>query len=317
MKKIAITIGDPAGIGPEIVLKSLLSEEVNQICRPLIIGSKSVIDEASVKMKIPFDHSAYDVIDPGEISSRDFAKGKASTGNGRDCVAYIKKAAELALLGMVDSIVTAPISKEALKMSGANWPGHTEMLAELTGTKDFAMVLCGGPIRVILVTIHTSYKSVPDLIKKRLVLKTILMAKKTCDVLAIEKPRIAVAGLNPHSGEAGIFGREEIDEIRPAVEEAISMGIHVSGPYPPDTLFHKVYKGEFDIVVCMYHDQGLIPLKMIAMDTGVNMTIGLPFMRTSPDHGTAYDIAWKGFANPSSMIAAIKMAAAINRSRLS
>jgi 4-hydroxythreonine-4-phosphate dehydrogenase len=182
------------------------------------------------------------------------------------------------------------------------------MLAELTGTKEFAMVLCGGPIRVILATIHTSLRSVPDMIKKERVLKTILMAKKTCDLMGFDNPRIAVAGLNPHSGEAGIFGREELDEISPAIEEAKSMGIPVTGPYPPDALFHKVYKGEFEIVVCMYHDQGLIPLKMIALDKGVNLTVGLPFIRTSPDHGTAYDIAWKGTADPSSMIEAIKLA---------
>jgi 4-hydroxythreonine-4-phosphate dehydrogenase len=182
------------------------------------------------------------------------------------------------------------------------------MLAELSGTKDFAMVLCGGPIKVILVTIHTALRNVPDMITKKRVLKTIIMANKTCTLMGLAKPRIAVAGLNPHSGEAGILGSEEMDEIYPAVREAQEMGIPVSGPYPPDTLFHTIYNGEFDITVCMYHDQGLIPLKMIAMDTGVNMTVGLPFIRTSPDHGTAYDIAWKGTANPSSMIEAIKMA---------
>jgi 4-hydroxythreonine-4-phosphate dehydrogenase len=308
-KKIGITLGDPAGIGPEIILKSLLSGEVISICSPLIIGSRSVIEEASGKMSIPFDAVAFDILDPGSVTGRGFVKGRATADGGRDCVSYIKKAADLAKTGMIDSIVTAPISKEALKLGGFSWPGHTEMLAELTDTKDFAMVLCGGPIRVILATIHTSLRSVPDMIKKERVLQTIKMAKKTCDLMGFEKPRIAVAGLNPHSGEAGIFGREEIDEIAPAIEEAIKMGIPVSGPYPPDTLFHKVYKGEFEIVVCMYHDQGLIPLKMIAMDKGVNLTVGLPFIRTSPDHGTAYDIAWKGVADPSSMIEAIKLAA--------
>jgi 4-hydroxythreonine-4-phosphate dehydrogenase len=309
LKKIAITIGDPAGIGPEIVLKSLLSEEVTRICKPLIVGSRSVIEEAAEMLDIPFDPATCDILNPGEIRGRGFVKGRATADNGNDCVTYIKKAAELAMLKVVDAIVTAPISKEALKMAGCRWPGHTEMLAEITGTKDFAMVLCGGPIKVILTTIHTALRNVPDMITKKLVLKTIIMAKKTCTIMGLEKPRIAVAGLNPHSGEAGIFGREEIDEIYPAVKEAQNMGIPVSGPYPPDTLFHKVYNGEFDIAVCMYHDQGLIPLKMIALDKGVNITVGLPFIRTSPDHGTAYDIAWTGTASPSSMIEAIKMAA--------
>jgi 4-hydroxythreonine-4-phosphate dehydrogenase len=307
-KKIAITIGDPGGIGPEIVLKSLLSDEIVSICKPLIIGSKCVMDEASDKLGIPFDAASFDLLNTGEIKARNFIKNRATAEGGKDCVAYIEKAAELARLNVVDAIVTAPISKEALKLAGFTWPGHTEMLAELTGTKDFAMVLCGGPIRVILTTIHTSLRSVPALIKKDLVLRTILMAKKTCDLMGFVNPRIAVAGLNPHSGEAGIFGREEMEEISPAIEKAIAMGIPVSGPYPPDTLFHKIFKGEFEIVVCMYHDQGLIPLKMIAMEKGVNLTVGLPFIRTSPDHGTAYDIAWKGVADPSSMIEAIKLA---------
>lgn len=216
---------------------------------------------------------------------------------------------DLALSKQVDGIVTAPISKEALKMAGLKWRGHTEMLADLTGTKDYAMMLIGGPLRVILVTIHTALRNVPDLITRQKVTRTIRLAKRACDMLGIRNPRIAVAGLNPHAGENGIFGDEEIRKIVPAVREAIKGGIPVSGPFPPDTIFHKAYDGDFDIIVCMYHDQGLIPLKMIAFEKGVNVTVGLPFIRTSPDHGTAYDIAWKGIADPSSMIEAIKLAA--------
>lgn len=309
LSKIAITIGDPAGIGPEIVLKSLLSAEVAAACRPLIIGSRTVIEEASEKMNIPFDNRAFDILDTGEIKRGDFARGRSTADGGMDCVAYIKKAVELAMLKVVDAIVTAPISKESLKMAGFMWPGHTEMLAELTGTKDYAMVLCGGPLKVILATIHTALRNVPDMIAKERIIRTIALAKKACDMMGIGEPRIAVAGLNPHAGEAGIFGSEENAEIAPAVKEAIAMGISATGPYPADALFHKAYKGEFDIVVCMYHDQGLIPLKMIAFDKGVNMTVGLPFVRTSPDHGTAYDIAWQGVADPSSLIEAIKLAA--------
>jgi len=182
------------------------------------------------------------------------------------------------------------------------------MLAELTGTKNFAMMLTGDLLRVILVTTHTSIKKVPDLITKERVLGTIRLSKKACDMLGILNPKIAVAGLNPHAGEAGIFGDEEIAEIRPAVEEACKEGIPAEGPFPPDTIFHRAYKGEIDIIVCMYHDQGLIPLKMIAFEEGINVTVGLPIIRTSPDHGTAYDIAWKGLANPSSILEAIKLA---------
>jgi 4-hydroxythreonine-4-phosphate dehydrogenase len=170
------------------------------------------------------------------------------------------------------------------------------------------MMLTGGPLRVILVTIHTALKNVPDLITKQKIVKTIRFAKKASDMLGMKKPRIAVAGLNPHAGEAGMFGDEEIKKIIPAIKMAAQKGLFVSGPYPPDTVFHKAYKGEVDIIVCMYHDQGLVPLKMIAFDKGVNVTVGLPFVRTSPDHGTAYDIAWKGIADPSSMIEAIKLA---------
>ncbi|MDA8340385.1 MAG: 4-hydroxythreonine-4-phosphate dehydrogenase PdxA [Nitrospiraceae bacterium] len=311
LKKIAITIGDPAGIGPEIVLKSILSKGISDVCKPVIIGDKAVIEEAIERLSINL--KALELININEIKNRDFEKNKPTAAGGKACVSYIKKAVELALNKDVDAIVTAPISKESLKMAGFQWPGHTEMLAELTNTKDYAMMFYSDKLKLILVTIHTALKNVPDLIKKGKVLKTIILAKKACDMMGIENPKIAVAGLNPHAGEAGIFGDEEIKEIIPAVNEAQASGISASGPYPADTLFHKAYKGEFDIIVCMYHDQGLIPLKMIAFDKAVNVTIGLPIIRTSPDHGTAYDIAWKGIANPSSMIEAIKLAAKLKR----
>jgi len=320
MKKIAITMGDPGGVGPEIIIKAINSSEVRNPCYPLVIGDASVMEEALNLLNLPLklrtinspDESrpsakTIELINTGMIKK--FIKNKPTPEGGKACVSYIKKAVEFALSKHVDSIVTAPISKEALKMAGFKWPGHTEMLADLTNTKDYAMMLIGGSLRVILVTIHTALKNVPDLITKSKVLKTIRLAKKACDMLNIRNPRIAVAGLNPHAGEAGIFGNEEIKKIIPAVKAAIKERIPVSGPYPPDTIFHKAYKGDVDIVVCMYHDQGLIPLKMIAFDKGVNVTIGLPFIRTSPDHGTAYDIAWKGMANPLSMIEAIKVAA--------
>ena len=320
VKKIAVTMGDPAGVGPEVILKAVSrSEEIQDVCRPIIIGDRIVMEEAvrlldlSVKINLiqtPGEAGlvpgAIDMIDIAEL--QEFKKKMPSAEGGRASANYIRKAVELALNKQVDAVVTAPISKEALKMAGMKWPGHTEMLAELTGTKDYAMMLVGGPLRVILVTIHTAIRNVPAMIKRDAVLKTIRLARKACDMLGVEEPRIAVAGLNPHAGEAGIFGDEEIREIIPAIEDAGREGMFASGPFPPDTIFHKAYKGEVDIVVCMYHDQGLIPLKMIAFDKGVNVTVGLPIIRTSPDHGTAYDIAWSGKADPSSMIEALKLA---------
>jgi 4-hydroxythreonine-4-phosphate dehydrogenase len=320
LKTIAITMGDPAGIGPEVIVNALRNPEIQTICHPIVIGDQSVMQEALKVCNVPFNlvplRSPSDtfpspgtvrIIDTGEL--KNFQKGGPSAEGGRACTSYIKKAVELARDKQVDAIVTGPISKEALKMAGQKWHGHTEMLAELTNTTDYAMMLAGGPLRVILVTIHTAIRNVPQLITREAVLKTIRLAKKACDMMGISSPRIAVAGLNPHAGEAGIFGTEEIEAISPAIEDAIHEGLPVTGPYPPDTIFHKAYKGDVDIIVSMYHDQGLIPLKMISFDTGVNVTIGLPIIRTSPDHGTAYDIAWKGIARPSSMIEAIKLAA--------
>jgi len=319
MKRIAITMGDPGGVGAEIIVKALLSAEVRNICVPIVVGDLSVMEAAIALVKLPLklkrieslheskpSKGMIEIIDIGGV--KDTIENRPTPEGGRACAAYIRKAVELAMDKQVDAVVTAPISKEALKMAGVRWPGHTEMLAHLSKTKDYAMMLAGGPLRVILATIHTALKNVPELISTKKVLKTIRLAKKVCDMLDIKKPKIAVAGLNPHAGEAGIFGDEEIEKIVPAIRTAEEEGITVSGPYPPDTVFHKAYKGEVDIVVCMYHDQGLIPLKMIAFDKGVNVTVGLPFIRTSPDHGTAYDIAWKGTANPSSMIEAIKLA---------
>ncbi len=309
-EKLAITIGDPAGIGPEVAVKAILSKEVSGICSPVLIGDSIVIEEAAKMIPsakgIPWKD--IEVIDIPGLKRKVFAKGRPTSAGGKASIAYIEKAVELARGKKVDAIVTAPISKEALKLGGSPWPGHTEMLAEFTGTKEYAMMLVGGPLRVVLVTIHAALKKVPGLVTKKNVLKTIRLAKKACDMLSIKTPKIVVAGLNPHAGEAGMFGDEEIREIIPAIEAARKEGIPAEGPFPPDTIFHKAYKGDVDIVVCMYHDQGLIPLKMIAFDKGVNVTVGLPIIRTSPDHGTAYDIAWKGIANPSSMIEAIRLA---------
>lgn len=322
MKRLAITMGEPGGVGPEVALKAVRATLSLYI--PLIVGDPAVIEEAAVALQIPFDMRI--IAEPGDARADlinlidtgpagDFTKGAASAAGGRASVAAIRRAVELAMGGDVDAIVTAPISKEALRRAGYPWPGHTEMLAELTGTSgtsDYRMMLLGGaagpPLRVILATTHIALKEVPSLISRESVLRTIRLSMRACRMLSIFEPRIAVAGLNPHAGEAGMFGDEEINIITPAIMDAQKEGIPATGPYPPDTVFYRASKGEFDIVVCMYHDQGLIPLKLLAFETGVNVTVGLPIIRTSPDHGTAYDIAWRGLANPSSMIEAVKMA---------
>jgi 4-hydroxythreonine-4-phosphate dehydrogenase len=323
MKRIAITMGDPGGVGPEIIVKALNDSEIREYLRPIVVGDRSVFEEVIAVMNVPLKINTIpspegSVSSPGSMELIDIGanlnwkKRIASPEGGRMSVACIEQAASFAMDKKVDAIVTGPISKEALKMAGFVWPGHTELLASLSGTEDYAMMLVGGLLRVILVTIHTSLKDVPGMITKKTVFKTIMLAYKACSMMDMSNPRIAVAGLNPHAGEGGIFGDEEQKEIRPAVREAQQQGIPVQGPLSPDTVFHKAYCGEIDIIVCMYHDQGLIPLKMIAFDEGVNVTVGLPFIRTSPDHGTAYDIAWLGRANPSSMLEAIKLAERLN-----
>jgi 4-hydroxythreonine-4-phosphate dehydrogenase len=322
MKKILITMGDPGGVGPEIIVKAFAGAGIGKSCIPIVVGDPVVMSRAlrlfgnhlSLREVRSPDEAArcqnqLHVINVKHTNLPAFPEAKPTAAGGKACVSYIRKAVELAMQRQVDGMVTAPISKEALRMAGFDWPGHTEMLAELSGTGEYAMMLVGGRLRVILVTIHTALKNVPRLITTQRVLRVIRLAKKACDMLKIETPKIGVSGLNPHAGEAGIFGEEEITQIVPAIKHARREGIPVAGPYPPDTIFHKAYHGEFDIVVCMYHDQGLIPLKMIAFHKGVNVTVGLPLIRTSPDHGTAYDIAWKDMANPSSMIEAIKLAA--------
>jgi 4-hydroxythreonine-4-phosphate dehydrogenase len=320
IKRIAITMGDPGGIGPEVVLKALASPGVK--CMPVVVGDMSVLKRAVRLLEIPVvlkavkrpadtDPGIVQVIDVGRFGGHE--RSSPTKEGGGASFAFIEKAVGLAMRGEVRSIVTAPISKEALNRAGRHWPGHTEMLAELTGTSDYGMMLMGGSrkgrrLRVMLATIHKAIRDVPDLITRETVLKSIRLAGLACEMLLIREPKIAVSALNPHAGEAGLFGDEEIRVISPAVSEAVSMGLPVSGPYPPDTVYHRAYRGEFDIVVSMYHDQGLIPLKLAAFDRGVNVTVGLPFVRTSPDHGTAYDIAWTGRANPGSMREAIRAA---------
>jgi 4-hydroxythreonine-4-phosphate dehydrogenase len=326
---IAITMGDPGGVGPEIILKALNTSVVQDSCVPVVVGDMSVLEGAKRALPMstqvplrkvsmpgePTDDAAA-VIDLENVRPDELTVGWAGAYAGRASVDYIKRAVELARSGLVDAVVTAPINKETLKMAGLPWPGHTELLAELTGTTDFGMMLAGGGLRVMLATIHCPLKDVPALITRERVFRTINLAWNACVLLGIDNPRIAVAGLNPHGGEGGMFGFEEERFIKPACLDARSEGMNITGPVPPDTLFFKAHKGYFDIVVAMYHDQGLIPLKMLAFGHAVNVTVGLPIIRTSVDHGTAYDIAGKGIADPGSLVEAVRLAAEMAMRRL-
>lgn len=328
---LAITMGDPAGIGPEIVAKALSSPDIYAVCRPIIIGDSSLlimgadvakveveIDDALSRITTPCGIS--EIVDLRNIDLGELVMGKSQALGGKASVEYVIKAAKLALNGKVEGIVTAPLSKEAMHMAGFNYPGHTELLAELAGVKESTMMLVSGDFRVVHVTTHVSLRMVPDLITKELVLSKIRIADEAVRSLGVDRPRIAVAGLNPHSGEGGLFGREEIDEIAPAIEAARKQGLIVDGPIPPDTVFGKASGGAYDVVIAMYHDQGHIPVKLMGFKYGssgweemggVNVTLGLPFIRTSVDHGTAYGKAGRreGTANPQSLIDAIKLAA--------
>jgi 4-hydroxythreonine-4-phosphate dehydrogenase len=320
MKKIAITMGEPGGVGPEVIVKALQSGKAGKKFTPIVIGNADVMREAvkmtglPVRIRTVSDISGIRT-EPGHINVLDIRshisakKCAPSKSAGSAIIKYIEKAVELAQNNEIFAIVTAPISKESLNMAEAEWPGHTEMLADFTNTKNFAMMFASKKLNVILSTIHISLKDVPKKINEKLVLSTIRLAKKGAGMLGVKEPKIAVAGLNPHAGESGIMGTEETKAITPAINKARKEGINASGPYPPDVVFHKALNKEFDMIVCMYHDQGLIPFKMLAFETGVNVTVGLPIIRTSPDHGTAFDIAWNNNANPSSMIEAIKLAA--------
>jgi len=309
--KIALTMGDPAGIGPEIVLKSL--KEIVKFADPIVICDYEFLRKEAKKNSISVPDVFY--VDMENIGNKKIIQGKVSALAGKASYDYIELAILLAKQKQVEAIVTAPVTKESLHLAGIGFPGHTEILAALTGTKEYAMMLIGGKLRVVLVTIHTSLASVPKLITREEVYKKIaLTAFWLKKYMGIKKPVIAVSALNPHAGEGGMFGKEEAKEIIPAIIKAKKIaGIDVIGPVVPDTLFYKANRGIYDAVICMYHDQGLIPLKMIAFESGVNVTLGLPIIRTSPDHGTAYDIAGKNQANPKSFIEAARLAVQMAR----
>ncbi len=302
-------MGDPAGIGPEVVLKAVTSSKVKRLCRLAVLGDEMVLRYLARKMGIGWPAADIRIINLSSLNPEEIRPGRPDSACGRAMMRYVEEAVLMAMDGDVDAMVTGPINKEAINRAGYKFPGHTEFMADLTRTRDYAMMLGGKKLKVVLVTIHESIKRVPGLLTIDNIYKTIQLTDGTFKKYFGLKPRIAVAALNPHGGEKGLFGNEEKKVIVPAIKRARRAGIEVSDPLPPDTVFYRTIENkEYDVVVCMYHDQGLIPLKLIHFEDGVNVTLGLPIIRTSVAHGTAYDIAWKGVASPKSMIAAIEMA---------
>jgi 4-hydroxythreonine-4-phosphate dehydrogenase len=327
---VGITMGDAAGVGPEVIAKALSHKELYDVCRPLVVGDASVMKNAVAiakqNLKIEsvgdpaqgrYQYGTIDVLDLHNVDMSRLEFGKVQAMAGKASLEYIETGAKLATQNRIHALCTASINKEAIRKAGAQFPGHTEILANLTNTKEVTMLLIAGNIRVFHVTIHEPLGKVPLLITKESVLETIRLAYNSLRGLGIADPKIAVAGLNPHASDGGLFGSEEKEKIAPAVEAANKAGIRAFGPIPPDTVFVRANKGEFDGVVAMYHDQGHIPVKLLAFESGVNVTIGLPIIRTSVDHGTAYDIAGKGIADEKSMVEAIKLAAKMAEVKMS
>jgi len=317
---IAISTGDPSGIGAEVTLKALAKLAPGSKHLYCLVGDYTHLKACAKRFKVNLPLEKLDSDDPaltgrGKIVVLDLGGaekskwGKISASSGTAAVHYIIKGAQLALEGKATALVTAPISKEAIHKAGCIFPGHTELLAHLSNRKDFAMMMVGGPFKIVLQSIHMSIKDALKEITSPKVFEKLELTHKSLQTwFGIKKPRIAVAGVNPHAGENGAFGDEEKSILKPVIQKARKLGWDVTGPHPPDTLYYWASKGRFDAVLCMYHDQGLIPFKLVSFEQGVNMTLGLPFIRTSPDHGTAFDIAGKGNADPSSMIAAIRLA---------
>jgi len=331
MKIMGITMGDPASIGPEITAKALAHPDVYERCRPLVVGDVPVMEEAlkitglSDKLKIHgikdvseavFQYGTIDVLDMGVVDIHELKRGEVSVMAGNAAFQYVKKVIELAMEHKVDATVTNALNKEAMNLAGHHFSGHTEIYAEYTKTSKYTMMLAHENLRVVHVSTHVSLREACDRVKKERVLEVIRIADQACKQLGIEQPKIGVAGLNPHSGENGMFGREEIEEITPAIEAAKAEGILADGPVPPDTVFSKARGGWYDIVVAMYHDQGHIPLKVVGFVynqeekkwdavAGVNVTLGLPIIRASVDHGTAFDQAGTGMASELSLINAL------------
>ncbi len=321
-------MGDPAGVGPEIILKVLVERELYEWCRPLVIGDTRILhrdaEALGVSLRLRtigavdeavFEAGTVDVLDLHNVEPDECTWGEISAAAGRAAVEYVLQGVDLALGGAVDAIVTAPLNKEAMQRAGFQWAGHTELLAERTGSDRVTMMLTNHEMRVLHVSTHVSLREALARVTEQRVLEVIHLAQQGLSSLGIARPHIAVAGLNPHAGEGGLFGDEESTIIVPAIERARAGGVVVSGPLPPDTIFWRARQGEFDGVVAMYHDQGHIPMKLLGFDEGVNVSIGLPIIRTSVDHGTAFDIAGRGIARHESMVEALRVAARMAHAR--
>lgn len=305
---IAITMGDPCGVGPEVVVKALARPDVLAMCHPLVIGDSRRLERAAAVCGLTLDRTAIEIVDVGVVPD-DLPWGHVSPIGGEAAYRYIEHAARLAMDGQVQAICTAPLNKEALHAAGHLFPGHTELLAHLTATAEVSMMLEAPGLRVVHVTTHIGIIDAIAKIEPGLVARTIRRANDTLQRSGIANPRLAVCGINPHAGENGLFGHgEEAAKIDPAIAQVRSEGIDAVGPLPADTLFFRARRGDFDCVVAMYHDQGHGPVKVLGLEAGVNITIGLPVVRTSVDHGTAFDIAGTGVADERSMVAALKQA---------
>ena len=323
MPRIGITMGDPAGIGPEVVLKAVAEEEVRRACIPVIIGDAQLLAHTARTLDL---QSGYDIVRADEdfpehaepvIYHLDNISGLIEPGiesgtAGKAAGGYIEAAVELCAAGNIDAVATAPINKRALFLAGYSFPGHTEFFAHLTGAEEYAMAFVAGNLRIVLLSTHVPLAEAIRLVERDRIVKRINLTNRELQRWGIERPRIAVAALNPHGAEGGLFGVEEASEILPAIDACRRDDINVQGPFSADTVFLRASRGEFDGVIACYHDQAMIPVKCLSFGEAVNVTLGLPFIRTSVDHGTAFDIAGKGLAEHSSMVAAIKLAAELS-----
>jgi 4-hydroxythreonine-4-phosphate dehydrogenase len=318
-------MGDPAGIGPEVVLKAVAEEEIRRVCIPVIIGDAQLLAHTARTLDL---QSGYDIVRRGEPIPAQLSEpiifhldniggfvepGIESGAAGKAAGGYIEAAVDLCAAGSVDAIATAPINKRSLFLGGYSFPGHTEFLAHLTGTEQYAMAFVAANLRIVLISTHVPLAEAIRLVQRDRIIRTVNLTHRELQRWGIEHPRLAVAALNPHGAEGGLFGMEEAAEIAPAIEACSAVDdVDVQGPFSADTIFLRASRGEFDAVIACYHDQAMIPVKCLSFGEAVNVTLGLPFIRTSVDHGTAFDIAGKGVAEHSSMIAAIKLAAELS-----
>ena len=327
---IGVTIGDPAGIGSEVTLKCVAHPSVSEICHLIVVGDARLLRHLSDDYHLPFPFRIINqkkrvdqkptsplLIDLDNLPPK-IEMGSVRKEYGRAAGEYVEVAVSLALRGEIDALVTGPINKKAFKLGGYDHSGHTEYLAALTGSNSYAMMFIAESLRIAFLTTHLSLSEVVHQVKKEKIIPLVRLTNREMKRFGFSQPKIAIAALNPHAGENSMFGREEVEEIVPAVEECQKEGIDIKGPYPADVLFSSNIRGElFDVIIALYHDQGLIPVKLYDFQKAVNITLGLPIIRTSVGHGTAFDIAGKGIADPSNMIEAIKLAVAMTRNTLS